>query len=69
MCKPLQPSTISTVVKNLQIGRRRMIMNYNFYSLELMARDVQNDRQREARGYQRYVKAVKALQTAKARTK
>ena len=44
-------------------------MNYNFSSLELMARDVQNDRQREARGYQRYLKAVKALQTAKARTK
>ena len=44
-------------------------MNYNFYSLELMARDVQNDRQREAAGHQRYLKAVKALRTAKARTK
>lgn len=38
-------------------------MNYNFYSLELMARDVQNDRQREAAGQQRYLKAVKALRT------
>ena len=44
-------------------------MNYNFYSLEIMARDIQNDRQREAKGHQRYLNAVKALRTAKARTR
>ena len=47
--------------------RRRTMMNYNFYSLELMARDVQIDRQREAAGEQRYLKAIKARRKAKAR--
>ena len=44
-------------------------MNYNFYSLEAFARDVQNDRQREARGERRYLKAVRALRAAKAKAK
>ena len=69
MRKPLWPGIISRVVENHQIGRRRIMVNYNFYSLELMARDVQNDRQREAATQQRYLKAVKALRTAKARTR
>ncbi len=44
-------------------------MNYNFYSLELFARDVQTDRQREALGERRYRKAIRALRAAKAKTK
>ena len=44
-------------------------MNYNFYSLELFARDVQNDRQREARGERRYRKAVDVLRNARSKTK
>ena len=44
-------------------------MIYNLYALEAFARDVQNDRQREARGERRYLKAVGALRAAKAKTK
>ena len=69
MWQPRPADTISTDVDTVAIRKKETEVNYNFYSLELFARDVQNDRQREALGERRYNKAVRALRTARARVK